>query len=156
MTLVAEYRAAQRGQEIARLRRILAVRAMLATGSSQARVADELRISQSAVSQQLRTARLPDVHPEVLVEAAAPILTEVAAQHGYSDLAVVGSVARRQARDDSDIDLLVRPAPGTSSFDFMRFKSLIENMLDRPVDLISYGGLIRGRDDDIRREAVLL
>nr|WP_244962792.1 nucleotidyltransferase domain-containing protein [Cryobacterium roopkundense] len=52
-------------------------------------------------------------------------------------LAVFGSVARGEARQDSDIDLLVDAPPGTSSFAFIRFKRLIEQILDREIDLIS-------------------
>ena len=67
-----------------------------------------------------------------------------------------GSVARGQARQDSDIDLLVDAPPGTSSFEFISFKHLIEKVLGREIDLISYGGLKSKMDDDIRHDAVLL
>jgi predicted nucleotidyltransferase len=96
------------------------------------------------------------VHPEFLLEAAAPILKALAADLGYSRLAVFGSIARHQARQDSDIDLLVEAPEGTSSFEFIRFKQLIEQVLGREIDLVSYGGLKPKLDDDIRREAVLL
>ncbi|MDQ1635903.1 MAG: uncharacterized protein QOJ32_2712, partial [Frankiaceae bacterium] len=43
---------------------------------------------------------------------------------------------------------------GTSSFGFIRFKQLIEEVLGRDVDLIDYGGLKPRLDDDIRREAL--
>ena len=75
---------------------------------------------------------------------------------GYARLAVFGSVARRQARRDSDIDLLVEAPAGTSSFAFIRFKQLIEQVLGREIDLVDYGGLKPTLDDDIQREAVLL
>ncbi|MDP4013105.1 MAG: nucleotidyltransferase domain-containing protein [Candidatus Nanopelagicales bacterium] len=157
MSLSAEYRDARRGEEVARLRRVLALRAMVATGMSQRQIADALGISQPAVSQQLKFApQLDDLHPEVLLEAAAPILKALAADHGYTRLAAFGSVARRQARRDSDIDLIVEAPEGTSSFGFIRFKRLIEQVLGREVDLVEYGGLKPRIDDDIRREAVLL
>ena len=101
-------------------------------------------------------AELEEVHTEVLLEAAAPILKTLAAEQGYSGLAVFGSVARHQARHDSDIDLIVEAPEGTSSFDFIRFKQLVERVLGREIDLIDYGGLKPKLDDDIRREAVLL
>jgi hypothetical protein len=69
---------------------------------------------------------------------------------------VFGSVARGQAAPDSDIDLLVQAPPGTSTFDLVRFQLLLVNILGRGVDLVEYGGLKEGLDDDIRREAVLL
>nr|MBA3529029.1 Cro/Cl family transcriptional regulator [Propionibacteriaceae bacterium] len=45
MTLLAEYRDARRDEAVARLRRVLALRAMLATGMSQRAVATALGIS---------------------------------------------------------------------------------------------------------------
>lgn len=157
MTLLAEYHDARRGEDVARLRRVVALRAMIATGMSQRQVADALGISQPAVSQQLRYA--PDlevIHPGVLLEAAAPVLKSLASERGYKRLAVFGSVARGEARQDSDIDLIVDAPAGTSSFEFVRFKQMLEQVLGRGVDLISYGRLTPKMDDDIRRDAVLL
>ncbi len=157
MDLLHEYREAQRGEELARLRRAIALRAMLATGMSQREVAKALGISQPAVSQQLTSSSdLTQVHPELLLEAATPVLKALAEDLGYSRLAAFGSVARHEARADSDIDLLVEAPAGTSSFSFIRFKQLIEQVLGREIDLVAYGGLKPQRDEDIRREAVLL
>jgi len=157
MTLLAEYRGARRDEEIARVRRVIALRAMVATGMSQRQIAEALRISQPAVSQQLKYARaINAVHPEVLLEAAAPILKALAEARGYARLAAFGSVARREARADSDIDLIVEAPEGTSTFDFLRFRQLLEQVLGREIDLIEYGGLKPHLDDDIRRDTVLL
>lgn len=157
MTLVSEYRDARREEDVTRLRRVLALRAMVANGMSQRQIADALGVSQPAVSQQLKFAReLSTVHPQVLVHAAGPILKALATDLGYRRLAVFGSVARGTASPDSDIDLIAESPPGTSSFEFLRFKQLIEQVLGREVDLIDYGGLKPRIDEDIRREAVLL
>ncbi len=157
MALLAEYQDARRAENVARLRRVLALRALVATGLSQREIADALGVSQSAVSQQLKVGpRLDDAHPEVLLDAAAPILKALADERDYTRLAVFGSVARRQARPDSDLDLLVEAPAGTSTFDFIRFKQLLEQVLGREIDLVSYGGLKAGLDDDVVREAVLL
>lgn len=88
--------------------------------------------------------------------AAAPILKALATERGYTRLAVFGSVARHQARQDSDIDLLVEAPPGTSSFGFVAFQLLLEKVLGRRIDLVDYGGLKPRLDDDIQREAVPL
>lgn len=157
MSFLEEYRQARRDEDVARLRRLLALRAMIAAGMTQRQIAEELGITQPAVSQQLKFAsQLNQAHPQTLIEAAAPILKALAADHGYTRLAVFGSVARHHARPDSDIDLIVEAPAGTSSFAFIRFHQLIERVLGREVDLIDYGGLKPGIDDDIRREAVLL
>src|SRR5215207_3052393 len=79
MSLLAEYRDARRDEDVARLRRALALRAMVATGMSQRQIAEEVGVSQPAVSQQLKFApKLDGVDPEVLLNAAAPTL----ATHG--------------------------------------------------------------------------
>jgi predicted nucleotidyltransferase len=157
MALLAQYREARHDEDVARLRRVLALRAMVATGMSQREIAAALGISQPAVSQQLRAASLlSTVHPKTLIEAAAPVLRRIAEGSGYARLAVFGSVARGEATQDSDIDLLVEAPEGTSSFGFVRFKQVIEQVLDRQIDLVDYGGLKPKLDDDIRREAALL
>lgn len=157
MTLVMEYRDARRGEDVARLRRVLALRAMVATGMSQRQIAQALGVTQPAVSQQLKfAAELAHVHPEMLLEAAGPVLKVLAAEHGYRRLAVFGSVARGAAGEDSDIDLIVEAPEATSTFGFLRFRQLIAQVLGREIDLIEYGGLKPNLDDDIRREAVLL
>ena len=75
MALLAHYRAARRDEDVARLRRVLALRAMGAAGMSQRQIAEAVGITQPAVSQQLKFAPdLGGVHPGLLVEAAAPIL----------------------------------------------------------------------------------
>ncbi len=71
-------------------------------------------------------------------------------------MAVFGSVARNQARAGSDIDLIVEAPHSTSSFEFVGFKQLLEKVLGREIDLVKYGGLKPGLDDDVWREAVLL
>lgn len=157
MTLVAEYLAARREEDAARLRRVLALRAMVAAGMSQRQIAAALGISQPAVSQQLRFApELAEVHPADLLNAATPILKVLAADRGYQRLAVFGSVARGTAQPGSDIDLIVEAPAGTSSFGFLQFKQLIEQVLGREIDLVDYGGLKPNLDDDIRREMVPL
>lgn len=124
---------------------------------SQREIAAALGISQPAVSQQLKAAQdLARVHPETLLEAAAPVLRRLAEESGFARLAIFGSVARGEARQGSDIDLLVEVPEGTSSFGFIKFKQLIGQVLGRQIDLVDYGGLKPRLDDDIRREAVLL
>ena len=157
MSVLAEYQEARREEDVARLRRLLALRALSASGMSQREIAEAVGISQPAISQQMKHAPdLREIHPETLVQAAGPVLSAVARQHGYTRLAVFGSVARHEAHVDSDIDLIVQPPARTSKFDFLHFKQLLESVLDREIDLIDYRGLKPGIDDDIKREAVLL
>lgn len=157
MARLEEYAEARCEGDSASLRRVLALRAMVARGESQPQIAEALGVSESDVSQQVISAPdLKRLDPQTLLDAGAPILKAIAEQHGYSRLAVFGSLARRQARDDSNIDLVVQAPEGTSSFGFIRLKQLMEHVLDREIDLIDYGGLQPKLDDDIAHEAVLL
>ncbi|CAN5220061.1 hypothetical protein BH09ACT6_BH09ACT6_15610 [soil metagenome] len=157
MSLTDEYRNARHVENVGRLRRALALRAMIAEGLSQREIAGSLGIRQPAVSQQLKTLRdMGAIDPELMIEAAAPILTRVAEDRGYKRLAVFGSVARHDARADSDIDLLIEPPAGTSIGDLLAVRELFSHIVGRPVDLVTYRGLKPQLDDDIRREAVLL
>ena len=84
MGLVLEYQSARHQEEVAKLRRALALRAMVAAGSSQREIASALGVSQPAVSQQLKAAQsVATVHPETLLEAAAPIMVDVARTRGF-------------------------------------------------------------------------
>jgi hypothetical protein len=157
MSLADMYLGARRDEGVSRIRRLLTLRAMAATGMSQRQIADALGVTQPAVNQQLKASRgIGAVDPEVLLEAAGPVLAALATERGYSRLALFGSLARRQASETSDIDLLVEAPEGTSTFDFLRFRHLIEQVLGRDVDLVSYGGLRTALDHDILRDAVLL
>lgn len=96
------------------------------------------------------------VRPSELVVSHASVLREVAAEHGFTDLAVVGSAARGDDRPDSDVDLLVRPPADASMFDLIHLEESFTAILGRAVDLVSYGGLDARLDRDILRDAVLL
>lgn len=57
---------------------------------------------------------------------------------GVRRLALFGSVARDEARPDSDVDLLVEFAPAQKSFDrFLALSELLEDLLGRPVELVT-------------------
>lgn len=91
---------------------------------------------------------------DVLSSQRAEILTIVRRHHGLS-VAIFGSVARGEDHPGSDIDLLVDFEPGSSLFDPARISDELADLLGRPVDVVSSGGLT-DRDDHIRREAVPL
>lgn len=54
---------------------------------------------------------------------------------------VFGSVARGEADEASDLDLLVEMEPGRSLLDLGGLKVELEELLERKVDVISEGGL---------------
>ena len=63
------------------------------------------------------------------------------AQYGIESLALFGSVAREDARPDSDIDLLVTFEGAPTFAGYMGLKEDLEALLGCPVDLVTPGGL---------------
>jgi uncharacterized protein len=78
------------------------------------------------------------------------------AAFGVSSLALFGSVARGEARADSDVDILVEFASGevVGFFRFLRLKRYLEGILGREVDLVTRAALKPQLRERILKEAV--
>ena len=73
---------------------------------------------------------------------------------GVESLAVFGSVARGEASPESDVDILVT-FYGPATFDqFMELKFFLEELLGRPVDLVTRKALKPQVQTQIEREAI--
>lgn len=69
-------------------------------------------------------------------------------------LAVFGSVARNEAKADSDVDILVQ-FDGPTTFDrYMTLKAFLEDLLGGPVDLLTRRGIRPELAPSIEQEAV--
>jgi predicted nucleotidyltransferase len=91
----------------------------------------------------------PAVPPTlVLPDDVAVQVRALGARYGVRRIRVFGSVARGEARPDSDIDLLVDYEPGHGGFAFVDFCDAVERLLGRRVDVVterSLHPLIRDR-----------
>ena len=78
----------------------------------------------------------------------------LAQRFGVTRLALFGSTARDAARDDSDIDILVAfDAPATSQR-YFGVQFYLEDLLGRPVDLVTEKALRPELRPYVEREAV--
>lgn len=80
---------------------------------------------------------------DLLLREREAILT-LARQRGARNVRIFGSVARRDARPDSDIDLLVDLDPSRSLLDVGGLAMDLTRLLNHPVDIVTEAGL-RGR-----------
>jgi len=79
---------------------------------------------------------------------------EIAARFGVRRLAIFGSASRAELTLDSDIDVLVE-FEGSATFEqFMDLKFYLEDLLERPVDLVTVKALRPELRPAIEAEAI--
>jgi predicted nucleotidyltransferase len=83
-------------------------------------------------------------------------ILKLAAQHGAHNVRVFGSIARGEARPDSDIDFLVERGPDPSPFFPGGLLMDLQDLLGRRVDIVTERGLHASLRDRVLREAVPL
>jgi predicted nucleotidyltransferase len=76
-----------------------------------------------------------------LLKAMREEILRIAARHGARNLRVFGSVARGDADEQSDIDLLVEMEPGRSLLDHAALWLELQELLGRKVDVVSERGI---------------
>ena len=90
------------------------------------------------------------------LRAARGQILAAASQRGLRDVRVFGSVARGEAVETSDVDLLVAPGPDTTLFDLSGFALDVEEIVGRHVDVATPRGLKARIRDRVLAEAVAL
>ena len=83
-------------------------------------------------------------------------IIRIAARHGATEVRLIGSVARGEARPDSDVDLLVTWSEGTSLLDHAALMLEIESLLGRKVDIASDGWVKPSIRESVYRDAIAL
>lgn len=90
-------------------------------------------------------------------DAVRPQLEELCRRYKVAELSVFGSVARGEDRPGSDIDLLYLDAADTDlGLAFFDLQDELEELLGRPVDLVSKEGLHWVIRDRVLDEAQVL
>ena len=93
---------------------------------------------------------------EELVKAKREEILQIAARHGAKRVRIFGSVARNEAKPDSDVDFLVDMETGRSLFDLGGMLMDLQDLLGRKVDVVTEKGLHWYVRDRVLKEAVPL
>ena len=94
------------------------------------------------------------MHP--LIEAHRQEIIEIAERRGFSNVRVFGSMARGDATQDSDVDLLVTTKPKTTLVGLSGLVLDVEELLNRKVDVVTDDEIYHLLRDRILGEAVHL
>jgi uncharacterized protein len=88
-----------------------------------------------------------------LIEEKKTEIREIAAKHGARNVRVFGSVARGEARPDSDVDFLVDMEPGRTLLDLGGLLMELRDLLGLDVDVVTEQGLKPRIRDRVLKEA---
>jgi len=91
-----------------------------------------------------------------LLQEKREAILQLAAKHGAQNVRVFGSVARREADEQSDIDFLVEMEPGRSLLDMGGLLMDLRELLGREVDIVTERGLKPRIRERVLKEAVAL
>ncbi len=95
-----------------------------------------------------------DVH--TILKDYREAIVRIAASHGARNIRIFGSLARGQARPDSDIDILIKLDPERSLLDIIAIKQDLEDLLGRQVDVVTEAAISPYIRDQVLKEAVNL
>jgi len=93
---------------------------------------------------------------ERLLEEKRSEILRICAKHGARNVRVFGSVARGEADEQSDIDLVVEFEPGRSLLDHAALWLELQEILGCKVDVVSARGIKPRIRERVLREAIPL
>lgn len=94
------------------------------------------------------------MHPLIIQNRSE--LLALAERHGITDVRVFGSMARGDADENSDVDLLVKLRPGMTGLALAGLLGDAQDLLKRKVDVLTEGGLYLAMRERIFRDALPL
>ncbi|MBI4480009.1 MAG: nucleotidyltransferase family protein [Acidobacteria bacterium] len=93
---------------------------------------------------------------EELLKSKREEILRAAARSGARNVRVFGSIARKEARPDSDVDFLVELEPGRSLFDLGGLLMELRGLLGCEVDVVTERGLRSRLKEKVLLQAVSL
>ncbi len=83
-------------------------------------------------------------------------ILRLAAQHGARNVRIFGSLARAEARPDSDVDILITLEPERSLLDLIALQQDLEDLLNCKVDVVTEAAVSPYIRPQVLRDAVAL
>lgn len=93
---------------------------------------------------------------DVVIESHKLELQALAQKYGLGKLFVFGSMARGDADEHSDVDLLIEKAPQLTGFELGALQMDAQDLLGRKVDVLTVNALHPLMRDRVLKEAVSL
>jgi hypothetical protein len=91
--------------------------------------------------------------PSEVLKVHRDEIRQLVAQYRLHNARVFGSALHGRDADDSDLDILVDPLPGTTLFELGGLQVDLEERLGVPVEVLTPGDLPRKFRDQVLREA---
>lgn len=89
-----------------------------------------------------------------ILDLLRSLQTDLTARYKVRRIGVFGSIARREARADSDVDILVDFKDGADLFDLVELSDFLEEKIGRHVDLATPRALRPEIRDGVYRDVV--
>lgn len=123
-------------------------------------VASHLKVSPEALAENMlgdgvKAVRNPPLRREEALAILSSHRAALKEDFGVKSLAIFGSVARDEARADSDVDILVEFDQRVGLFEFSRLQRHLGDLLGHPVDLATLNALRPEMRDQILAEAIV-
>lgn len=94
------------------------------------------------------------IHRDLALGALKKYKNDFEKQYGVTKIGIFGSVARDEAKADSDVDIVVEMKQ-PDLFYMVHMKEILENEFQRPVDIVHYRDKMNGYlKERIHSEAV--
>lgn len=99
---------------------------------------------------------MADISIDRIIHEKRDAIVRIAAKHGATNVRLIGSFARGEGRNNSDVDLLVDWKDGTSLLDQAALMLELETLLGRKVDIASDGWIEPSIRESVYRDAIPL
>jgi predicted nucleotidyltransferase len=89
-------------------------------------------------------------------ESYKQMIVPVLQRYAVKQAAIFGSLAKGNLTEESDIDLLIEPAPGFTLFQMLQMEEDITRLTKRKTDIVEYIALKSSIKDEVEQTAIII